>query len=112
MFRTLVIGAALAFATPALACPMADAAAFAAAAEKVKDAKGTHVTLVVEGMTCGSCSEKITAALDGLDGVEAAAADYQTGRTEIAFDDKKTDAEKLVKTIEGLGFKARVEKST
>jgi copper chaperone CopZ len=112
VFRSIILGATLALATPALACPMADAAAFAAAADKVKASDGTKVTLMVDGMTCGSCSEKITGGLDKLDGVVAAAADYQTGRTEIAFDSGKTNAEDLVKAIEGMGFKARVEKSS
>ena len=65
-----------------------------------------------KNMTCGSCSEKVTAKLSGLEGVHAAATDYQTGRTEIAYDDGKTNAEALVKAVKDLGFKARVNKDS
>lgn len=106
--RTLLFAAAVALSTPALACPMADAAAFADAAEQVKAAAGAKVTLQVEGMHCGSCSEKVAAALKGLTGVTAAASDYQTGRTEIAYDAGKTKVDAMVAAIEKLGFKAKV----
>ncbi len=110
MVRTILLGAALAMSAPAFACPMADAAAFAEAAEKVKTAEGTKITLAIDGMTCGSCSEKITSTLSGLSGVVASATDYQTGRTEVAYDPAKTSPEKLMAAIEELGFKAKVEK--
>jgi len=107
--RHLMIGAALLFATPALACPMADKAAYEAAAEKVEAAQGTKVVLAVEGMHCGACSEKIVAALSGIEGVVAAAADYQTGETKVAIDATKVEAAKLLAAIEGVGFKATVK---
>lgn len=103
--RSFLFGAALLLATPALACPMADAAAFAAAAEKVEAAKGAKATLMIEGMHCGDCSEKIAAKLQSLEGVLAAAADYQTGKTVVAFDDAKIDEAKLRKAIEETGYK-------
>lgn len=109
MIRTTMITAALLLSAPAFACPMADAAAFAEAAEAVKKADGTHVSLMVEGMHCGSCSEKITAALNGIDGVKASAADYQTGRTEVAIDVKKVKVDALIAKISELGFKAKLE---
>ncbi len=107
--RTILFTFALAFAAPALACPMADAAAFAEAAEKVKAATGTKATLVVDGMHCGSCSEKVTAALTGLEGVTAAATDYQTGKTVVAYDAKKVDTAKLIAAIKTAGFQAKAE---
>jgi copper chaperone CopZ len=91
---------------------MADAAAFAAAAEKVKTTEGAKVSLDVAGMTCGSCSEKLASTLNNLDGVTAAAADYQTGRTEVAYDSSKSNVDAIVKAIEGLGYKASVAKKT
>src|SRR5690606_2330378 len=57
--RTLVLGAALLFAAPALACPMADASVFQEAAAKVEASKASKVTLVVTGMHCGSCAQKV-----------------------------------------------------
>lgn len=106
--RTLVLGTALLLATPALACPMADAAAFNDAAQKVQSSDGTKVTLAVAGMHCGSCAEKVTAAITKVDGVVAAAVDYQTGRTEIAYDAAKVKPASLLAAVKSAGFEAKV----
>lgn len=109
MFRTLVLGAALFVGAPALACPMADAAAYRAAVEEVEAADGTKVALAVEGMHCGDCSEKVVTALKGLDGVIAAAVDYQTGVARVVIDADKVDSDKMVAAIGELGFTAKVD---
>lgn len=106
--RTLLFGAAILFATPALACPMADAAAFNESAAKVQAAEGAKLTLAVDGMHCGSCSEKVTAKLTSIDGVVAAATDYQTGRTEIAYDASKVKVDALLAAVKDVGFTAKV----
>ena len=108
MLRSLVLGAALFVATPALACPMADAAAYQAAAEKVDAAGGSKVSLAVEGMHCGDCSEKVVSALKAVDGVLEVAVDYQTGTARIAFDAGKTDATKLAAAVSATGYSAKV----
>ena len=112
MTRHLLLAAGLMMAAPAFACPMADAAAFAAAAEKVQASEGTKVTLAVEGMTCGDCSEKLASTLNNLDGVTAAAADYQTGRTEVAYDATKANVDGIIKAIKELGYTASVSKKS
>lgn len=113
MFRTAAIALALLAAPPALACKMADAQAYAAAAETVKQAEGAKATFSVDGMHCGDCSNKITTALTAVDGVLAAAVDYQSGETVVAFDTSKTNADALLSAIKGSGFKAtKVENKT
>ncbi len=109
MIRSMIVAASLFVATPALACPMADAAAFARAAQTVQQADGTKVSLAVEGMHCGDCSEKVTTALKGVDGVVAVAVDYQNGRAEIAYDAGKVKLDALVKAVTDTGFKAEVQ---
>jgi Cu+-exporting ATPase len=109
MLRSALIAATLFFAAPALACPMADAAAFNEAAAKVDKASGTKATFSVEGLTCGSCSEKVSAALTKLPGVTAAAVDYQTGKTKVAFDGAKVTKADLLAAISSAGFKAKEE---
>ncbi len=93
------------------ACPMADAEAAAAARAKVEAAEGDKVTFSVEGMSCGSCSAKITATLEGVEGVVAAAVDYQEGTAVVAYDAAKVDQDKLLAAITDLGFAARAPKS-
>lgn len=106
MLRSLFVASALFFATPALACPMADAAAFARAAEAVKSADGAKVSLAVEGLKSGGCSEKVTMALKSVDGVTAVAVDYQTGRAEIAYDAAKVSVDALLQAVSGTGYTA------
>ncbi len=107
--RTLILGAVLAFSAPALACPMADAAAYEASAQKVQAATGTKVALTVAGMHCGSCSEKVTAKLSTVPGVTAAAVDYQNGVAQVAYDPKVVKPEALVEAVKAAGFTATVK---
>ena len=93
------------------ACPMADAQAAAEAKAKVEAAEGTKVSFKVDGMTCGDCSSKVTSALEAIDGVYAAAVDYQKGTAMIAFDAEKVDADALKKAIVETGYKAEANKS-
>jgi copper chaperone CopZ len=106
MFTTL-LGFALLSQTPVFACPMQDAAAYQEAAVRVRSAQGTQVAFNVDGMSCGSCSSKLTQALSEIDGVVAAAVDYQTGQALIAFDSSKTNAKALLAAIEKNGFTAK-----
>ena len=94
--------------SPAAACPMQDAQAYQQAAEKVDASEGTKVVLNVEGMSCGSCSDKLTKELTALEGVNAAAVDYQTGEARIAFVEGTTDVAAGIKAIEAAGFTATV----
>ena len=66
-------------------------------------AEGTHVTLAVTGMTCGSCASHVQEALMKIDGVKGAVVHYDTGKAEVAFDAKKTSTEKLIAAINALG---------
>lgn len=102
MITTLLL--ALNLSSDAQACAMQDAQAAADAKAKVEAAEGTKAAFKVDGMTCGSCSEKVTAALRGIEGVHAAAVDYQTGTAHVAYDPAKTDSEKLLAAINGTGF--------
>lgn len=106
MIRTLVAASLLAFATPAFACPMADAAAFAKAAERVEATDGSKAVFMVKGMHCGDCSDKVTAALKGVDGVKDAAVDYQTGKTVVVYESGKVEKKALLAAITGTGFEA------
>lgn len=114
MFRILIATAALAVATPALACGgnknCGDCAGHhedttaAVDFSKVDAAAGTKVSLAIEGMKCGSCSDKITAALSKIDGVTAVVVSHATGEARVAFDAAKTSAEALTQAVVATGF--------
>jgi len=101
----------LGLSAPVLACPMADKAAYEEALKEVQTAKGTKIAFDVVGMTCGGCTSKVSDALEKIDGVRAAAVDYQTGRAEISFNEAKTSPDALLKAIQSTGFKAEKAKS-
>ena len=84
---------------------MADAAEFASASDAVQKADGSKASFVIDGMTCGDCSKKVMDVLAALEGVFLTAADYQTGRVEIAYDEKKTTVSKLEEAIASTGYK-------
>lgn len=108
MFRIALVAAALLAAPTALACegkPCGENCAMthAPAPDDVAAAAGTKVTFAVAGMRCGQCASKITAALEGLDGVNAVAIDTEKGQARIAYDPAKVDEAKLLETIGGAG---------
>ena len=90
----------------ATACPMADAAAYATAAAEVQGADGMKTAFTVAGLTCTSTSAQVADALKGVEGVLAAAVDYQTGEAVVAFDNAKTNPEALLAAISKTGYAA------
>jgi copper chaperone CopZ len=113
MRNLALIGFALTLAAPAFACPSADASASAYqnAAAEVAAATGTKVTLEIKGMTCGSCSEKVTAELKKINGVKAVAVDHATGMAQVAFDGSVTKADALVAAVKQAGYAAKLAKT-
>jgi copper chaperone CopZ len=117
MFHALFALTALTLTSPALACGDGDCANKACktkpmsevetAMAEVEKAEGSKIALDVDGMSCGSCSDKVTAALRAIDGVNAAAVSHQAGEARVAFDSEKVDVDKMVAAITGLGFKAQ-----
>jgi len=43
----------------------------------------TQINLSVQGMTCGSCVNHVTKAIEALDGVESVHVDLQSGRVQV-----------------------------
>ena len=105
MFRYLSLATLLFISNPVFACPMADAAAFARAAEVVQQTEGAKASFKLEGLTCGTCSEKVATELQKATGHLASAVDYQSGRVEIAYDGKKTNIKELEKVLIKTGYK-------
>lgn len=116
MIRLTLTLAALALSTPALACGGGDCKsghcqmqkqdAVQTAMAEVDKAEGTKASFTVTGMTCGSCSNKLTAKLTEVDGVTAAAVSHAEGLAKVAFDADKTNADALIEAIVAAGFKA------
>ncbi|MHA1185693.1 MAG: heavy-metal-associated domain-containing protein [Candidatus Heimdallarchaeota archaeon] len=69
----------------------------------------TKTTFRVSGMSCGGCSASIGRALSRLDGIEKAEADHEKGSADVSFDEKTISKEKIIETIESLGYKVEDE---
>jgi copper chaperone CopZ len=64
------------------------------------------ITLNIEGMHCGSCAVGIQMLTSQMEGVKSAEVSYDGKKGVFEFDPAKTSREKIVKTIEELGYKA------
>ncbi|CAL0324399.1 unnamed protein product [Lupinus luteus] len=60
----------------------------------------------IKGMTCTSCSESIENALQMVDGVKTAIVGLALEEAKVHFDSNLTDADKIIKAIEGGGYGA------
>lgn len=60
--------------------------------------------LKTAGMTCGSCSSKITTALQDVKGVAATEVDVEGGWVIVGYDTKMVMPDKLAEKVNGAGF--------
>lgn len=60
------------------------------------------------GMTCGSCSSKITKALESLKGVAVSEVDVEGGWVVVGYDTKTVKPEALAEKVNSTGFVSNV----
>lgn len=66
--------------------------------------------LKTTGMTCGSCSSKVTKALQSVKGVAVTEVDVDGGWVVVGYDTKAVRPEKLAEMVAGTGFTCTVSK--
>ena len=64
--------------------------------------------LKTRGMTCGSCSSRITKALESVKGVAATEVDVAGGWVVVGYDTKSVKPEALAEKVNGAGFGSNV----
>lgn len=64
--------------------------------------------LQTTGMTCGSCSGKITKALESVKGVAVTEVDVSGGWVIVGYDTKVVKPETLAERITGTGFNSKL----
>ena len=62
------------------------------------------------GMTCGSCSSKISKALEGLKGVSVTEVDVAGGWVVVGYDTQTVKPEALAEKVNGAGFVSSVHR--
>jgi len=60
------------------------------------------------GMTCGSCSSKITKALESVRGVAVTEVDVNGGWVIVGYDQEVVQPERLAEKVSGAGFSCKV----
>lgn len=71
----------------------------------IKESSVTLANFSIKGMTCISCEEHVKHAVNALDGVLEASADYEDGTANVKFNDAKVSVEKIVDAINSTGYK-------
>lgn len=64
--------------------------------------------LQTTGMTCGSCSDKITKALETVKGVAVTEIDLNGGWVVVSYDTKNVKPENLAEKVSSAGFTSNV----
>ncbi len=63
-------------------------------------------TLAISGMTCANCSARIEKELNNQPGVKNANVNLATERATVQYEDSTTDVEKLIASVENIGYGA------
>ncbi len=63
------------------------------------------VNFEVKGMTCASCEQHITHAVNKLEGIVSVEASSEKASTKVEFDNTKTSIEKIKEAINSTGYK-------
>jgi copper chaperone len=63
----------------------------------------SHEVLQVSGIRCERCVHRLSSALRGVDGLEAASANL-VGQVTLTYDDSQVSREQLVEALSRAGF--------
>jgi Cu+-exporting ATPase len=67
------------------------------------------LTLMIDGMSCASCTNRIEKAVSALDGVKEFNVNLATKKATATYDPAVLKADTLLQTISGLGFRPQLE---
>ena len=65
--------------------------------------------LKITGMTCGSCADRVSKALQGIKGVAATEEDLDHGRVIVGYDTGAVRPETLTASVKKAGFDSMIE---
>lgn len=68
------------------------------------------LVLDIKGMHCTGCASGIEAMLKRVDGVTKAQVSFEDRVATVSYDPTKATAEKIIETIEKMGYKAAAKK--
>jgi Cu+-exporting ATPase len=65
-------------------------------------------TFKISGMHCTSCAMNIDGELEDTKGIKESNTNYAKSQTEVEFDEKNIDQEKIIKIIQKTGYIANL----
>lgn len=63
-----------------------------------------NLKLAIDGMHCGACVKRVTAALEKIDGVAVKSVDV--GAAEVTYEEEKVEREVVIDAVDRTGFTA------
>lgn len=69
-----------------------------------QDEGNASVTIAIDGMSCSACAARLKRGLKALDGVIDAEVSLEQKNARVRYLTAKTDPDKLVAAIRGMGF--------
>ena len=94
--------------TGAIACAVVALLIYMSFHVNTASAATAVAVLKTSGMTCGSCSEKITGALKTVKGVSHTEVDLGNGYVIVGFDTTTTSPDRLAETVSKVGYGSTV----
>ncbi len=67
------------------------------------------INLGIKGMTCASCEEHINHSVNQLNGILKVKSSYESGSTEIEFDNSKTTIVEIEKVVNSTGYSVIIQ---
>lgn len=67
------------------------------------------VNFDVKGMTCASCEQHVSHAVNELEGIVTVVASYENANAIVEFDNSKTTKDAIVKAINATGYEAQIK---
>ena len=67
-----------------------------------------EIKIYIDGMHCEGCSSRIEKALKNIEEIEEVNVKLENKNAIIKFDESKINIEKIIQTIEEIGFKGRI----
>lgn len=66
-------------------------------------------TIQLETLTCPSCTQKVEAAVKGIDGVEKDTIEvlFNTSRVKVDFDEEKASIDQIEAAIDKMGYEVK-----
>ena len=66
------------------------------------------INLIVNGMVCGGCENRVKNAIKNIEGVENVTADHNTGKV-IVISNNEVSEEIIKETLEDIGYEVEKE---